>query len=43
VFINTIGAARQDKKRIEQLDDSSVVFIIDIYFGRISKEARNFT
>ena len=28
VFINTIGAARQDKRRIEQLDDASVEFIL---------------
>lgn len=41
VFINTIGAARQDKKRIEQLDETSVEFIIDIYFGRIDGALRS--
>ena len=41
VFINTRGAARQDKKRIEQLDETSVEFIIDIYFGRIDGALRS--
>jgi len=41
VFINTIGAARQDKKRIEQLDETSVEFIVDIYFGRIDGALRS--
>ena len=42
VFINTIGAARQDKKRIEQLDDANVNFILDIFFGRIDGALRSF-
>ena len=35
VFINTIGAARQDERRIEQLDTAAVKFMLDIYFGRL--------
>jgi hypothetical protein len=41
VFINTIAAARQDKKRIEQLDDASVEFVLDIYFGRFDGALRS--
>lgn len=41
VFINTIGAARQTKERIEQLDAAAVKFDADIYFGRLDGALRS--
>jgi len=41
IFINTIGAARQTKERIERLDDSAVKFHTDIYFGRLDGALRS--
>jgi hypothetical protein len=41
VFCNTIAAARQNKKRIEQLDTATLEFVLEIYFGRIDSALRS--
>jgi len=41
VFINTIGAARQTKESIRQLDANTVKYNADIYFGRLDSALRS--